>query len=167
MSQISVQVSADHSEIKLVMSGMISEETEFPNLDNYPAKKLIFDLQELTYINSLGIRDWVEWIEPLSAKFKIFMINCPKRLIHQFNAVSGFLPEGARILSFYAPYFCEKCGFLQDFLFEVGKDVIVKNNIVSVAADIQKFKDCKVENCQLELDSNPTKFFKFLRKSPN
>ncbi len=165
MSQIIVRQSADGSELNVVVSGTINEETVFPNLEKYKVKTINLDLKTLENINSLGIRDWVNWLEPLSLKFEINILNCSKRLIHQFNVVTGFLPTNARITSFYVPFFCEKCEFEDDFLFQLGSEVVVKNGQVHVVADLNKFKSCEDTGCGLELDGSPIKYFKFIKST--
>ncbi len=165
MSEFKVKMSTNDSILTLLLSGTIDERSDFPKIDASAVKEISFDLKNLEYINSIGIRDWVNWIEPLSKKCKITMRNCPKRLVQQFNMVTGFLPKNAEITSFYVPYFCEKCNFEDSFLFNVGKEVKIEAGKIKLSIDLKKFKDCKDSGCGIEMDGLESKYFQFLVRS--
>ena len=164
MADFKVSQTSTDSELSLTLAGVIDERSEFPVIDASKYKNIDFDLKLLEYINSIGIRDWVNWIEPLSKKCQISMRNCPKRLVQQFNLVNGFLPKGTHVFSLYVPYFCEKCNFEKSFLFRVGSEVKLEAGKVSLNVDIKKFKDCKVTDCELEIDGSEEKYFQFLKR---
>lgn len=164
MGLFKFQQSTSGQELTLELSGRIEEGARFPVVEDPSVKKIVFDLKGLEYINSLGIRDWVSWIEPLSEKYQLSMRNCPKRLVHQFNMVNGFLPKGTQVTSLFVPYFCEKCDFEESFLYHVGKEIKLEAGIVTLKVDMSKFKDCKDSDCGLELDGSESKYFQFLKQ---
>jgi hypothetical protein len=85
---------------------------------------------------------------------KVIYINCPSILVQQINLVQGLLPADGEILTFMAPYFCEKC----------DKEYSVLIN----SKDIREFKapqtKCPIDSSVLDFDAIEKQFFTFLRK---
>ena len=169
MSGFKVQQNINGSELTLVLSGTIDEDVQFPSLNLASVKQITFDLKEVKSINSVGIREWLNWIKPLAEKCQITMKNCPKTLVFQFNMVEGFLPKGSKVSSLYVPFFCEKCDLEENILFQVGQEIQLKDGKVSVQFDLAKIKPCKVtvEECELTMDVTESKYFHFLRRASN
>lgn len=163
MAQFQFQQSINGSELTLALSGRIEEDVKFPSVEDGSITQITFDLKGLEYISSLGIRDWVSWIQPLSKKYKLVMRNCPKRLVQQFNMVNGFLPKGTKVESLYVPYFCEKCNFEDSFLYQVGSQVKLESGVIKLNVKNSDFKICEDSECELEMDSSTEKYFQFLK----
>lgn len=79
------------------------------------------DFNKLTRMNSIGIREWIQWISSAPSVNYIFSF-CPKFFIQQANSMAGFIPPKAKFRSFYVPYFNEDSGNERDFLFSDGRD---------------------------------------------
>ncbi len=169
MSGFKVGQSTDGSELTLTLSGTIDEDVQFPAINLTPIKQITFDLKDVKSINSVGIREWLNWIKPMSEKCQITMKNCPKTLVFQFNMVEGFLPKGSRVASLYVPFFCEKCDLEESILFNVGQEVQVKDSAVNIKFDLSKIKPCKVDvaDCELTMDVTEAKYFHFLKRGSN
>ncbi len=165
MSGFKVEQSTIGDELNLVLSGTIDEDVQFPVLDITTVKKINFDLKDVKSINSVGIREWLNWIKPLSEKTRVTMKNCPKTLVFQFNMVEGFLPKGSQVESLYVPFFCEKCDLEENVLFHIGKEIKVEGGNVSVHFDLEKIKPCKEAACELSMDVTEAKYFHFLKRS--
>ena len=169
MSGFKVQQSINGTELALVLSGTIDEDVQFPTLNLASVKQITFDLKDVKSINSVGIREWLNWIKPMAEKCQIAMKNCPKTLVFQFNMVEGFLPKGSKVSSLYVPFFCEKCDLEENILFHIGQEIQVKDGNVSVQFDLAKIKPCKlpVEECELTMDVTESKYFHFLKRTSN
>ncbi len=160
----SEQINGDS--ILLTFEGTIDEDVQFPVVSLTGNSAITIDLQAVKAINSVGIREWLNWIRPLSEKVAIELINCPKALVFQFNMVEGFLPKNAHVLSFYVPFFCEKCDREDNVLFTVGSEVTVNAGTVSIQYDAKKADLCKKgdDDCEVEMDVTESKYFQFLKK---
>ncbi len=169
MSGFKVIQSRNGSELNLNLSGIVDEDAQFPVLDLTGTKQIFFDLKEVKSINSVGIREWLNWIKSLAEKCQVVMKNCPKSLVFQFNMVEGFLPKASKVTSLYVPFFCEKCDLEESILFEVGKELNVKDGVVSVNYDLAKIKTCETStsDCQLKIDIAEVKYFQFLKRNSN
>ena len=152
--------------ITLSFEGTIDEDVQFPVVDTNGRTAIVLDLQAVKAINSVGIREWLNWIRPLADKLPIELVNCPKALVFQFNMVEGFLPKNAHVASFYVPFFCEKCDREDNVLFVVGQEVSVVSGNVVIKYDSKKANLCKKgdEDCEVEMDVTESKYFQFLKK---
>ena len=117
MSRCHVKVIKDKRAIEFRISGCIDDTlSHFSDLFS-GVPDLYINLDEVTAINSFGIREWIKLMRILKGA-KIQLTHCPKLFIDQVNMVSGVLTENSQILSFYVPYFSEKKSAEKKVLFE-------------------------------------------------
>lgn len=139
------------------LRGHIDEEFEFTKFPVGDAQQVIIDLDGVCGINSLGIREWLQWMASMKNAKRVVLKNCPKMIVDQMNMVMGFLPANAVVESFYVPYFSEKTGEEKSVLFINGREfagphVTAPDNIVDKNGD------------KMEMDVLPAKYFKFLQR---
>jgi hypothetical protein len=152
--------------LTIALSGTIDEDVTFPKVEEGAFKKIVLDLKEIKTINSVGIREWLNWIKPLSEKYEMILENCPKAMVFQFNMVEGFLPPKAKITSFFVPFYCESCDREDNVLFTVGKEVTASGGAVKIEFDLQKANLCKKPApCDVEMDVTEAKYFQFLKRA--
>lgn len=149
---INKQILQDELNVELV--GAIDEDADFKELEGLDQKKISFDFDKITMINSCGIREWIKFLEVLPEKSEIVYKNCPQIIIEQINMVHGFIRKGASIESFYAPYFCENCN---------------KENKIHLKADQVKNKKAPKMECptcgdEMDFDAIEAQYFSFLGK---
>jgi DNA-directed RNA polymerase subunit RPC12/RpoP len=150
---INKQILQDELSVELV--GAIDEDSDFKELIGLEQKTVSFDFDKITMINSCGIREWIKFNEKIPAKSNIVYKKCPQIIIEQINMVHGFFRQGAVIESFYAPYYCEKCG--KEAKIHVKSDQ-VKNRKAPEA-------DCPhCGNEDIEFDAIEAQYFSFLGK---
>ncbi len=92
------------------LSGVIDEHNGLRLLtESLERETLLVDLSGVRRINSVGVRDWVTWINELKAReVRAVFFDCPPGIMDQVNLVRNFV-QGCTIQSFYAPYYCEVC----------------------------------------------------------
>lgn len=95
------------AEMRAALAGALDEETSLSGLSAQDCADMTVDLEGLTAINSIGIREWIRWVKGLGA-VKLRVRACPRVFVDQINMVAGMLPEGAIVESFYVPYHCEE-----------------------------------------------------------
>ena len=72
---------------------------------------LAIDLGEVTYINSLGVRDWVVFLRALAARrVEVTFERCAEVMILQMNMIIDARGPAA-VVSCFAPFACDACGW--------------------------------------------------------
>lgn len=95
---------------ELHLSGAIDETAHLvPLVERARAGRLVLDLGEVTFINSIGVREWIR-MQTTAAKIdvRIELRRVAEPIVHQLNIVVA--TRGVSIVtSFYAPYQCDSC----------------------------------------------------------
>src|SRR5437868_10514204 len=114
---MSVSVAATGVELK----GAIDEAAQLvPLVAHARSGRLVLDLAGITFINSIGVREWVHMQREAAAKgVRIELRRVAEVIIHQLNIVPA--ARGVSIVSsFYAPYQCEACELDEECLIDVS-----------------------------------------------
>lgn len=155
MKRLTINKQILQDELSVELIGFIDEDSDFKELVGLEQKTISFDFAKVTMINSCGIREWIKFNEKLPADSSISYKNCPQIIIEQINMVHGFFRQGAKIESFFAPYYCEKCG---------------KEAKIHVKTDQVKNRKAPKANCphcgseDIEFDAIDAQYFSFLGK---
>jgi hypothetical protein len=140
----------------LELSGDLDEDTQFAKLEMPDATEVIVNFEKVTRIQSCGIREWIQLINPF-IRLCFAYINCPKIIIDQINMIDGFLPKNGTVQSFYVPYFNEESGSEKQILFTYGTE-FDKNGVYPP-------NEVRDESGNLmEMDVVEAKYFKFIKK---
>ena len=130
---------------------------------NGDIRSLIIDFEDLMFINSIGIRYWIDFIGSFEKRenLSIFYRNCHKQVVESMNTISGFLPKNAKVESFFAPVFCGRCdnGFE---VFQTSEEVRAdKEALIKAVSKLncQNHPHCKGS---LDIDFNPKTYYQFL-----
>ena len=140
------------NKVEIKVSGQIDEDTSFEKILNIQQEVYIFDLDEVSLINSCGVREWINFLEKLPEKAQITYKNVPQIVVEQINMVQGFVRPGAKITSFYAPYYSENND-------EVVKILLQTEEVVGGKAPT-KSQDGE----ELEFDAIEAQYFNFLNQ---
>jgi anti-anti-sigma regulatory factor len=93
------------------LSGTIDEHTDldptFARLVEAPGDPLILDLRDVTRINSIGLRNWMQQIRTLTAHRHVIMEAISYVFAMQMS-LNGIMGSGV-VVSSVAPYYCPKC----------------------------------------------------------
>lgn len=112
----------------LTLGGRIDERARLADLvAGLPAGPLTIDLADVVYINSLGVRDWVEFLRRLEGKGVVLTFDrCSDVMVLQMNMING-ARGGATVRSLYAPFACDACGW-------EGASLVVTSEVAPVVA---------------------------------
>ena len=104
----------------LVIWGAIDETARLSELLDYAeGGRLVLDLGGITFINSLGVRDWIRMqAAAQKAGIAVELRRVSEPLVHQLNMIIATRGT-ARVTSFYAPYACDACGREESRLIDV------------------------------------------------
>lgn len=157
MGRMSLKKIQEDGKIVILVSGNIDEDSNFTGHGFSGNSEVTLDLENVVSINSCGIREWINWLREAEST-KINFRKCPKVIVDQINMVSGFLPETAKVESFYVPYYSEDSGDEKLVLFHSGKE------FTETEVDApEKIKDEKSGE-EFEIDVVESKYFRFLNK---
>jgi hypothetical protein len=141
----------------LLISGDLNEDASFAGLSIAVGMPIILDLEYVTSINSVGIREWIKWIKSLPSATPLRVRKCPKIVVDQVNMIAGFLPSGTVVESFFVPYFSEETNSEKMVLFQLGKHY-------DAAGQLAPDEDVKDDaGNDMEMDVIAAKYFKFLK----
>jgi anti-anti-sigma regulatory factor len=93
------------------LSGAIDEAAGLTELVSRARdQRVVLDLAGVTFINSLGVRDWIRMQQAFTERrVEVALRAVSEPLVHQLNMIVATRGT-ARVLSFFAPYACDTCG---------------------------------------------------------
>lgn len=141
----------------LLLSGAIDETSGLMNLlGQARGGHLVLDLGGITFINSLGVRDWIRMQSAATQQgLQIELRRVAEVLIHQLNMIIATRGT-ARVTSFFAPYACDACGREESLLIDA----------VAFAAQLSQLQPppmhCPECGAQMAFNDFPERYFSFL-----
>jgi len=157
---LKVHLTTDGPDVTIAFEGVLDETSQLPELSDHVKGVLRLDLENLTLINSMGIHKWITWMRQLTnLQGGMILLNCRPVVINQINILRGFLPDYARVDSFFVPYSCENCGFEEKLLLTRGVDYDDQSQVKYVTE-----KTCPACSGVLDLDIMHQRYFNFINK---
>jgi anti-anti-sigma regulatory factor len=155
--ETSVQVVQGKDFDKVVIVGPINEEAEvhLSKLNDTLAKTVVINFRQVSYINSLGVRAWINFMRDVSGR-KLIFEECTPEIVNQINMIPNF-KGNAEIKSVYGTFFCNSCNNTQEEIFEAGKSF---PNPPEFSVNIPKCKTCN--SADVEFEEVEDSFFAFL-----
>ena len=141
----------------LTLAGVIDETANLARLvDHASDGQLVLDLAGITFINSLGIRNWIRMQQAAeAAKLRIELRRVAEPIVHQLNIMPA--ARGVSIVtSFYATYVCDDCDGESPMLIDVRTHGA---NLARMRAPAATCPDC---NHDMQLAESPELYFMFL-----
>jgi hypothetical protein len=104
----------------IALTGVIDEAAYLAELLPPGAGVLRLDLAGVTFINSLGVREWIRFLANAAAGgVRVELARVSEPLIQQLNMILAARGQ-AEVLSFFAPYACDACGREESLLIELA-----------------------------------------------
>ncbi|HPH66361.1 MAG TPA: hypothetical protein PLF40_11470 [Kofleriaceae bacterium] len=96
---------------QVALIGVIDENADLTTLPAMAQRGMLqLDLGGVTFINSLGVRDWIRLqAAAQAARVSLELCNVAEPIIHQLNMIIATRGT-AKVTSFFAPYACDNCG---------------------------------------------------------
>jgi hypothetical protein len=117
---------------------------------------LVLDLAGVTFINSLGVRDWIRMQSEAGRQhIAIELRRVSEPIIHQLNMIIA-TRGNSRVASFFAPYACDACGREESLLIDVAANAVGLANLVAPAMP------CPECGAQMAFNDFPERYFSFL-----
>ncbi len=144
------------------MSGPIGETTTLFTMPMGGLKEVLLDMNEVTFINSIGIKHWIIWTVKIPAECIVRMQNCPFVIGTQASIVVGFTKPNMKIESMKVPYACDSCGTEHLYLANMGKDYFYAVGDTPAQLLLPESMPCPKCKGPMEQDFIVEKTFKFL-----
>lgn len=143
----------------IYFKGDINEDAELAlaGLVHQIAKDSIFNLKDVSSINSCGVRAWINFLREVEKTKKITFDECPPEIVSQINMIPNFKGQ-AEILSVYAGYICDNCDYQHLELFRKG--VNLPTDPSQSISDVH----CPKCNSVMEMEELEEEFFGWVNK---
>jgi hypothetical protein len=137
---------------RIALTGRIDDSSPLGDvLANAPRGTVTIDTGGVTFINSIGMREWIRLIRGLRDRGDTVVLECVADvLMTQMNMIPEF--RGIPITSFHAQYLCPACGA------EVAPLVDAIANAASLRALTAPRLPCPECNAQMELGDFPERY---------
>lgn len=141
----------------LVLAGAIDESAALHELiARARAGRLVLDLAGVTFINSLGVRDWIRMqASAQKAGLAVELRRVAEPLVHQLNMIIA-TRGSARVTSFFAPYACDSCGREDSLLIDA---VTNADGLLRLEPPAMACPEC---GSQMAFNDFPERYFSFL-----
>jgi len=141
----------------LVLSGAIDETSGLLDLIGRASDgNLVLDLAAVSFINSLGVRDWIRMqAAATKAGISVELRRVSEPVVHQLNMIIATRGTGS-VVSFYAPYACDACGREESLLVDA-----VANHDALTRMDAPPMP-CPECGAQMAFNDFPERYFSFL-----
>ena len=148
----------DTERTRIVIKGDITEASCFDELLPALVGRIDFDLSQVRYMNSLGVREWIEFLRRAPIQGYEFHA-CSVAFVLQASLVEGVTGRGT-ISSFFAPYACDRCDYQDERLLQTA---------AILASDDRRPPAFGCPRCgdRLHLDDIPDRYLAFLRSTPD
>jgi DNA-directed RNA polymerase subunit RPC12/RpoP len=93
---------------RVTLAGRIDDTASFADLPaRLPAGEVVIDSEGVTFVNSLGMREWIKLLRALKGRVRLERVA--DVLMTQMNLIAE-LAGAVTISSFHAQYVCPSCG---------------------------------------------------------
>ena len=153
MSRLTVTPEGD----AILLAGSIDESADLMALlSRAQGGRLALDLAGVTFINSLGVRDWIRFQSTATQqRIAIELRRVAEVLIHQLNMIIATRGT-ARVTSFFAPYACDSCGREESLLVDA---VANASGLANLQPPPMTCPEC---GGQMAFNDFPERYFSFL-----
>ena len=146
------EIIRDSERTRVVLKGDFTEATRFDELLTPMVGRIDFDLAQVTYMNSIGVRAWCQFLK--AAPIQGYELHaCSVPFVLQASLVPDVIGRGT-ITSFFAPYHCNKCDHQEERLLQTAA-------VLAAALEPPTFA-CPQCGGELRFDDLPERYFAFL-----
>jgi anti-anti-sigma regulatory factor len=96
------------SELLITVAGTLSEDSRL-EVPAVRGRRVIIDARRVERINSMGVRNWIDFIEQLhDQSHDVVIRHLPPAMVSQASMITTFIGK-SRIESFLSPWYCPGC----------------------------------------------------------
>lgn len=151
--------------IEISLEGPISEKASLFDINLQTFKEIKLNLSKVTFINSIGVKNWILWTCRIPQDAKLYLDECPFVIVNQINIVHGFTPKNAVVTSFLAPFLCDSCSHEQTIKLSQNVHYVYASDQSDSSLKIPENLKCAKCGGTMEPDFILEKTFGFIKKS--
>ncbi len=137
--RLEVELSSAGRESRVELTGQLDERAELARVAERIEGNVTFDLAQVSFINSIGVREWVRLLRALHDKnVRVTLRRCSEAMVHQMNMIVETVAH-SRVESFFVPYMCDVCGAEASMCLEVEPNL---SALRGMQAPAQKCPEC-------------------------
>ncbi len=144
----------DTARTRIVLKGDFTEATSFDDLLPAMVGRVDFDMAQVRYMNSLGVRAWCDFLKKAPIQGYEFHA-CSIPFVLQASMVEDVLGRGT-VTSFFAPYHCSACDHQEERL--------LQSAAILAAGLAAPVFSCPACGGQLTFVDLPERYFAFLQQ---
>ena len=146
----------ENGQIKL--AGSIDETAKLVDLLSHArGGRLVLDLAEVSFINSLGVRDLIRMqAAARDAGIQVELRRVSEPIVHQLNMIVA-TRGSSQVTSFFAPYACDACGREESLLIDA---VAHGKQLAQLLPPPQTCPEC---GAAMAFNDFPERYFSFLQ----
>lgn len=147
---------------RVVLAGRIDDTSPLRGLAvQLPAGDTAIETSGVTFVNSIGMREWVRLIRVLRQRGTVTLEAVGEVLMVQMNMLAEFAGGAVRIVSFHASYVCPAC----------GGEAAPLVDALAHAAELRELRapplPCPECGAAMELADFPERYLSVFRGSPS
>jgi len=139
---------------RVVLRAGLSEQNRLGDIIPDLFGKIDFDMSQVTYMDSMGVADWVEFLDRVPIRDYEFH-SCSVAFALQASLVEEVLGGGV-VVSFFAPYACQACDHREERLLQTAA-------VLTSGGRRPPVFSCSRCDGSLVLADLPERYFAFLR----
>lgn len=153
---VNIKVSEEGEWTRVTYQGPINEEAEvhLSQLIARLGRRCIFNLKQVEYVNSCGIRGWINFLREAQKGREMIYEECTAEIVAQMNMIPSFRGT-AKVRSVFATYICDSCQSEEQVLFVEGKNLPVNGEF-----DVEPV-NCKKCGSKMDMEEPEEEFFQF------
>jgi anti-anti-sigma regulatory factor len=154
--RLEVELSNAGRESRVELSGQLDERADLARVVEKLDGSVVFDLAAVSFINSIGVREWVRLLRQLHEKnVRVTLRRCSEAMVHQMNMIVETVAH-TRVESFFVPYMCDACGAEASMCIEVEPHL---SGLRRMEAPAQKCPEC---SGQMSFAEIPARYLLFV-----
>ena len=107
--RLRIEWSSSDSGDRVVLNGQLDELAELAAFCERLGTNVIIDLEQVSFVNSIGLREWVRTLRALDQRgAQVTLSRCSEAVVHHMNMVLSARGRAA-VESFHLPYHCDRC----------------------------------------------------------
>lgn len=160
MTETQGRMTVDGRGGELVLAGAIDETAALMTLlSRAQGGRLALDLGGITFINSLGVRDWIRMQAAATQQgVRLELRRVAEVIVHQLNMIIA-TRGNAKVTSFFAPYACDACGREESLLVDA---VASAAQLAALQPPPMTCPECRA---QMAFNDFPERYFSFLTQA--
>ena len=137
--RLEVEMSSAGRESRVELTGQLDERADLARVAEKIEGSVTFDLAQVSFINSIGVREWIRLLRNLHEKnVRVNLRRCSEAMVHQMNMIVETVAH-SRVESFFVPYMCDACGAEASMCIEVEPNL---STLRGMQAPAQKCPEC-------------------------